>query len=104
MVDQYSKSQRNEMANTLAEAKKHLWSGLNPQGNTHRFICHAVEMTGREVGREVRNLIGRRIEPSTSLIGWLMVHGVPSVDLTPLRLQTHRHAWVDLLISELRGQ
>lgn len=102
----YTKKQRVAIAAAFKAAKDLLWSGRGriPTGK-EQWICHAlaeVERSKPDAGM-ARVIVRDRLDGSTWLSGWLMLHGVAPRKLTNRRLQAHRHAWLDLLIKEFEA-
>jgi hypothetical protein len=75
-------------------------------GDKNEYICHAIENTNPNPattggGLDAQKIISDRLWPNSSLDGWLeQTMGIKSEDLTWENMQTHRHAWLKMLIKE----
>lgn len=108
----YTAKQRAAIVRALKAAKPLLWDGTGdaPDSWSDRpelYICDAILNAHRsgaittEERRVARDLIHERIDRCFSLAEWLHNHaGIHYSDITPPRLQAHRHAWLDQLIAE----
>lgn len=96
----------------LREAKAYLWDGGRSTDIETRYICHALSRAecyalthnAMPAYRRVRAVILARLAPFSTMDEWLRSKGVRRIDMTPARLQAHRHKWVDMLIAEFRAK
>ena len=91
----------------LKAAKPFLWDGRSPLlDKVEEYICDAMAMAvrhmplGADEVAAARKVIMKRLKPAPSLDYWLHRQGVLWVNMSPERLQYHRHAWLDQLIEE----
>ena len=103
----FTKAQRAQFVRQLEACKPFLWDGKSSWGlKQTRYICIAVAYGADDPKLKLkyavtlRREIERRLENTCTLGVWLRNQGIPIADLTDVRVQAHRHAWVDLLIEE----
>lgn len=107
----------------LRHAKRHLAPSHNGTYNyttktgAEKFICIAI-MTAAEVTKRItaydvkrcKDMIASRLEGFDTLEGWLQYKGYLPKELswvdhaTRDRIQQHRHAWLDMLITEFKSK
>lgn len=96
-----NKITNHEIATTLIRAKEHLNKGdFNPKAN---YICIALEhvCVPRYMIHYIQdNIIMKRLGKSSTMTKFLLEQGISSEELTKVRVQRHRHAWLDMLIEE----
>jgi hypothetical protein len=99
---EYTKQQREAMADAFRAAKKVLWKGTGYKpSNKERYICSAIIMApGRGGCTPARSVVSQRLGKHAYLGKWLTEQGVPREQQTDRLMQQHRHAWLDLLIKE----
>ena len=99
---------RKAIAAAFRAAKPLLWDGRGSPGyfEPHEYICLALEATDADEWRQARSVIRVRIGGSQmrTIEEWLIDQGIPRKQMTPKRLQAHRHAWLDMLIAEFEGE
>ena len=102
-----NKRERADIVKVLTFAKSNLWDGKGYVSDKPTYICYAlgdVECTSPKYEKVVcyiRELIEFRLCGNNSLEKWLKVYiGIPVDQITPQRMQAHRHAWLDMLIEE----
>lgn len=99
----YTDAKREQIAQAFKNAKKHLWNGLGRQGKKQEFICLAIRsrFDGDVIDANTAiHIIEQRIGWCNTMSCWLTEQGIPVSQITPRRLQAHRHAWLDMLIAE----
>lgn len=102
----YTPSQRKAIARAFKAAKTNLWDGIGERGEAMELICFAInraadhnEITITSASQSKR-IIQQRIKPSPCFGSWIRQQGIHIRDITEIKLQTHRHAWLDMLIEE----
>lgn len=96
----------------LKRAHKTIWDGESPRSffcDDSPYICDNLRAQTTEealAARELKYIISDRIDGhlNFSIDRWLKSKGVPAKDLTPIRLQTYRKAWIKILIKEFGGK
>lgn len=94
--------------NTIAEGFKAAKQNLNvkPGDGKRHFICFALgeALSKKQISYKTYatclTIVRERLGNSAFISGWLASNGVPESDITPTKLATYRHAWLDLLIKE----
>jgi hypothetical protein len=100
----------------LATTYKNSYDYVNQEGQ-EKFICIAI-MTAASHNKRIsdkdvercRKMIASRLEGNDSLEGWLMHKGCIHEEFllfdraTKDRIQQHRHAWLDMLITEFKSK
>lgn len=81
-----------------------LWDGHSFKGSQHKYICdcitHGPDKSYPFDRMQLREIIHERLGHQFSVSAWLAMQGVPQRDLTNIRVQAHRKAWVEMLIEE----
>lgn len=99
---------RKAIAAAFRAAKPLLWDGVGLQGSKNRFICYAISESKHRAKSAAVRVIRERLYCSKfncdSLCLWLENQGIKWRQITPRRLQAHRHAWLDMLIAEFEGE
>lgn len=107
------KSSNRMVVRVLTAAKEHLWDGTGPQlAGKVRYICNAVHRTdGRRrsgawgiAASEIKDMITTRINHCATLEAWLREQGIDHDTITPIAIQAHRLAWIDILIEEFNSK
>jgi hypothetical protein len=92
----------------LKRADKTIWDGVSKyKFAPSEYICdNIMAQTVEEAiaARKLKFIISDRIDEHYGIDRWLKSKGVPAKDLTPIRLQTYRKAWIKLLIKEFGGK
>lgn len=102
----YTTEERREIAEAFKAAKTYLWDGREDAWKS-TCICKALDDTRLqpETVRRAKLLIMKRLGGYFSVYAWLRDFAkVPSEQLSDQNVQTHRHAWLDLLIEELTSK
>ena len=96
---------RKQLVEVFTQAKEWLWDGgpIFKLFLKSRYICVAINechYLPRAHRESATAIVSKRLQGAHTLKGWLKGKGIPEEDLTPERMQAHRHAWLDLLIEE----
>jgi len=86
-------------------AKRKLWNGTGKTSG-RVYICHAITSTlSQREASHAKGIVMSRLSGAVTLDTWLITHaGIQVDDMTPARMQAHRHAWLDLLIAEFQAK
>lgn len=103
----FTKQERRDIRAVLVSAKLKLWDGRKRKYNSlssNTFICHAIDASWSptlQAKVNAKRVITSRLEGYCTLGEWLMTKvNIPAYKISTLRIQQHRHAWLDLLIKE----
>jgi len=102
----------------FTRAKQHLAKDYEETRNDcgkEKFICLAISTSQRKTNMSIEDaarcehMVSSRLGFEYTLEGWLTVRGCIPVDfLTDYaaqdRIQAHRHAWIDSMITEFEAQ
>jgi len=95
-----------QIARIISRAKKYLWDGKGlrwDMAESREYICHAIDDAkgvNHAAAYKAIDIIEKRLGCKT-FDDWLSCQpGVDYHDMTTERVQTHRLAWMDLLITE----
>jgi hypothetical protein len=90
----------------LEKAKKYLWDGVETNSPKDAPICCALRKScGAVQPKGIREEICKRLRPYNDVHSWLYYN--PSVDredMTDQTVQSHRLAWMNLLIKEYKAK
>lgn len=103
MTTTYTDKQRAGIAAAFRAAKPLLWDGAPDRPGQHDFICFALDATAYRYRHTARNIVRERLDGYLSMCTWLARQGVRKKQMTPTRVQAHRHAWLDMLIAEFEA-
>lgn len=104
MSAQHTPAQRKQIAAAFRSARPFLWSGMGIKGPGQTdAICFAIEKAMHEAAKGAIDVISERLGAHAFLWSWLVEQGISRSDMTPERMQAHRHAWLDLLIKEFES-
>jgi len=102
----------------LRRAKRHLAKDFEETRNgcgKEKFICIAISTSQKKTNMSTEDaarcehMVSSRLGFEYTLEGWLVVQGCLPVDFwtdyaLQNRIQAHRHAWIDSMITEFEAQ
>lgn len=94
----------SKLSDVFEEAKQHLWDGKYSTGGD-TYICFAIDSSTNAPYLDkikAKGIILKRLGNNYSLEGWLRGVGIKQKSLTDLRVQQHRHKWLQLLMEEFK--
>ena len=97
-----------ELADGFAAAKEYLWDGFSSQTPVYipKHICIAIDKAAskRKITVKTRDacrkVIASRLGNNLTFEGWLIRKNVSITEAGTPKMQSHRQAWLDLLIKE----
>ena len=85
----------------LAKTKKQI-----DAGDGYEFICRAIDKVVLPIEHRAaaKEIISSRIYPSNTFCNWLFDKGFREAHTNGDKMQSHRHAWLKLLVEEFESK
>ena len=106
MSTKYTRRERADILKALKAAKQFLWDGKGIPAGKQGMICFCIDMAyiqrliSASGATSAQKMIMGRLEGNGGMYGFLRNQGISKNELTYERVQAHRLAWLDLLITE----
>lgn len=106
MSTKYTQRERADILKALKAAKQFLWDGKGIPDGKQGMICICIDIThtkgliSASGATSAQKMIMGRLEGNEGMKGFLRKQGISENELTYERVQAHRLAWLDLLITE----